>query len=124
MITVVDTGIAPSRAPVNGTVKSGNLVFSVHVSKDPETGAMVTGDIETQTRRALGNLKMAMEAAGGSLANVMQMTIYLIDDADAAGMNAVYREIMPQPYPVRATLVVNKLLGQGARIELMAAAVL
>lgn len=124
MITVVDTGIAPSRAPVNGTVKSGNLVFSVHVSKDPETGAMVTGDIETQTRRALGNLKMAMEAAGGSLANVMQMTIYLIDDADAAGMNNVYREIMPQPYPVRATLVVNKLLGQGARIELMAAAVI
>ncbi len=124
MISVVNTGIAPSRAPANGTVKAGNMIYSVHISKDPETGAIVTGDIETQTRRALTNLKIAMEAAGGSLSNIAQITIYLVDDADAAGMNAVYREIMPQPYPVRATVVVSKLLGAGTRIELVAAAVL
>lgn len=124
MISVVDTGIAASKSPVNGTVKAGNIVFSVHISKDPETGAVVTGDIETQTRRALSNLKMALEAAGGSLANVGQMTIYLTDAADAPGMNSVYREIMPEPYPVRATVVVNKLLGSGTRIELMAMAVI
>ncbi|MBX3454645.1 RidA family protein [Ferrovibrio sp.] len=124
MISVVKTGIAASKAPVSGTVRAGNIVYSVHVSKDPETGAVVTGDIETQTRRALTNLKMAMEAAGGSLANVAQMTIYLIDDADAPGMNTAYREIMPEPYPVRATVVVNKLLGIGTRIELVAMAVI
>jgi enamine deaminase RidA (YjgF/YER057c/UK114 family) len=124
MIDVIDTGIVPSKGPVNGTVKAGNMLFMAHVPKDPVTGAIVAGDIEVQTRRALANLRMAVEAAGGSLADVAQLLIHLIDKDDAAGMNKVYREVMPTPYPSRATVVVKELLTPGMRIEILAWAVL
>ncbi len=123
MIEVIDTGIIPSKGPVNGTVRAGNMVFMAHVPKDPVTGTIVEGDIEVQTRRALANLKMAVEAAGGSLGHVAQLMIHLIDKDDAAGMNRVYREVMPTPYPSRATVVVKELLTPGMRIELLAWAV-
>lgn len=124
MIDVIDTGIIPSKGPVNGTVRAGSMLFMAHVPKDPVTGAIVEGDIEVQTRRALANLRMAVEAAGGSLADVAQMLIHLIDRDDAAGMNKVYREVMPTPYPSRATVVVKELLTPGMRIEILAWAVL
>lgn len=123
MIDVIDTGIIPSKGPVNGTVRAGSMLFMAHVPKDPVTGAIVEGDIEVQTRRALANLRMAVEAAGGSLADVAQMLIHLIDRDDAAGMNKVYREVMPTPYPSRATVVVKELLTPGMRIEILAWAV-
>ncbi|MBN8944767.1 MAG: RidA family protein, partial [Rhizobiales bacterium] len=83
MIDVIDTGIIPSKGPVNGTVKAGNMLFMAHVPNDPVTGTIVEGDIEVQTRRALANLRMAVEAAGGSLADVAQLLIHLIDKDDA-----------------------------------------
>ncbi|SHI36216.1 Enamine deaminase RidA, house cleaning of reactive enamine intermediates, YjgF/YER057c/UK114 family [Roseomonas rosea] len=122
MFEVVETGIVKSKGPINGTVKKGNLVLTAQVPKDPETGAIIPGDIETQTRRTLSNLKMAIEAAGGTLADVMLCQIYLVEPGDAAGMNAVYREFFQEPYPCRATVVVKELLAPGMRIELIATA--
>lgn len=122
MFEVVTTGIAPSRGPISGTVRKGPLLYTAQIPKDPATGALVTGDIETQTRRALGNLRMALEAAGGSLADVMMVQVFLTDAADAAGMNRVYAETFRPPYPCRATVVVKELLAPGMRIELVATA--
>ncbi|MCW3474675.1 RidA family protein [Limobrevibacterium gyesilva] len=124
MFEVVDTGIAPSKGPISGTVRKGNLVMTAQIPKDPVTGAIVPGDIATQTRRTLDNLKMAMEAAGGSLADVMQVLIYLIDAADAAEMNRVYAETFKAPFPNRATVVVKELLAPNMRVEMVATACL
>ncbi len=124
MFDPIDTGIAPPKGPVTATLRAGNMVYSAHAPKDPLTGAIVEGDIETQARRALRNLEQAMRAAGGSLANVVHMAIYLIDRADAGGMNAVYTEFFKPPYPCRATVVVKELLSPGVRIEFVATAVL
>lgn len=60
---------------------------------------------------------------GGTLADVVQVQAYLVDKADAAGMNRVYREFFAAPYPVRAT-VVTGLLSTGIRLEIRATAVL
>lgn len=125
MIERIETGIAPSSAPVNDAVRAGKQVWLVAIAEDPESGAIVDGGIEAQTRRCIGNLEIALKAAGGTLANLVMVQIFLVDRADAAGMNAVYREYFTrQPYPVRATVVVKELLADGLKIEMTATAVL
>jgi enamine deaminase RidA (YjgF/YER057c/UK114 family) len=124
MFEKIDTGIAPSSSPVNDAVRAGNHVWTVVISEEPVSGDIVTGDIEVQTHRTLSNLDQAMRAAGGTLADIVQVQVFLIDKADAAGMNRVYAQFFKQPYPVRATVVVKELLAEGLRIEILASAVL
>ncbi|QRM56156.1 RidA family protein [Sinorhizobium sp. BG8] len=124
MFEAIDTGSDPSDVPVSEVVRAGNLVWSVHVSEDPVNGGLVLGDIETQTRRTLGNLDIAIRAAGGTLADVVQVQVFLVEKTDSAGMNKVYAEYFKEPYPVRATVVVKELLAEGLRIEILAHAVL
>lgn len=125
MNEAIDTGIAPSKAPISDCVRSGNHVWMVVIAEDPATGAITDGDIEAQTRQALANLRQCIEAAGGTLADIVQVQIFLIDSADAAGMNRVYAEVFTtKPYPVRATVVVKELLAKGLRIEITAQAML
>lgn len=125
MFEVIDTGIAPSSGPINDCVKAGNHVWLVVVAEDPKTGAICDGDIDQQARQALSNLKQAINAAGGQLTDIVQVQIFLIDSADAPGMNRVYAEYFnAKPYPIRATVVVKELLAKGLRIEITATAVL
>lgn len=121
MFEKIETGIAASAAPLSATAKAGRIVRSAHIAKNPQTGELVTGDIEEQARQVFRNLRQALEAAGGGLADVVQIQAYLIDKADAAGMNRVYREFFTAPYPVRAT-VVTDLLSAGIRLEIVATA--
>lgn len=122
MFEAVRTRLAPSKGPISGVVRKGPLVITAQIPKDPETGAIIPGDISEQTRRVLANLRLAMEGAGGTLADVMLVQVYLIDAADAPAMNAVWREVFAEPYPCRATVVVKELLAPGMRIELIATA--
>ncbi|KKB09836.1 RidA family protein [Devosia chinhatensis] len=125
MIERIETGIAPSSAPINDAVRAGKHVWLVAIAEDPETGDIVDGGIEVQTRRCIENLEIAVKAAGGTLANLVMVQIFLVDSTDAPGMNAVYREFFTaQPFPVRATVVVKELLAKGLRIEMTATAVL
>lgn len=121
MFEKVETGIIASKAPLSGTAKAGRILRSAHIAKNPRTGELVTGDIEAQARQVFRNLRQAVEAAGGTLADVVQVQAYLIDPADAAGMNRVYREFFRAPYPVRAS-VVTDLLSPGIRLEILATA--
>ena len=120
----IATGIAPSSSPVSDANRAGNHVWLVAIAEDPETGDIVQGGIEAQTHQTLRNLDQAVRAAGGTLADVVEVRVFLIDRADAKGMNAVYREFFTAPYPVRATVVVKELLADGLRIEITATAVL
>ena len=125
MIERIETGIAPSSAPVSDVVKAGKHVWLVAIAEDPVTGEIVEGGIEAQTRRCIQNLEIGIKAAGGSLHSLVMVQIFLVDSADATGMNAVYREYFTaQPFPVRATVVVRELLAQGLKIEMTATAVL
>jgi 2-iminobutanoate/2-iminopropanoate deaminase len=120
----IPTGIAPSSAPVSDANRAGNHVWLVAIAEDPTTGEIVAGGIEDQTRRTLMNLDQAVRAAGGTLADIVNLQVFLIDKTDAMGMNAVYRQFFAAPYPVRATVVVKELLAEGLRIEITATAVL
>ncbi|QQR34770.1 RidA family protein [Devosia oryziradicis] len=125
MIEKIETGIAPSSAPISDAVRSGKHVWLVAIAEDPTTGEIVDGGIQAQARRCIQNLEIAVRAAGGTLANLVMVQIFLVDSADAAGMNAVYREFFTvQPYPVRATVVVKELLAKGLLIEMTGTAVI
>ena len=119
MIEHIDNGMAPIDGPISNTVRAGPNIYSAQVPKDPATGIIVPGDITVQTRRVLDNLKLSMHAAGGSMAHVAQVLVYLTDATDMAAMNAVYAEYFTPPYPNRATCVVKALLAPGARIEMV-----
>lgn len=110
-----------SATPVSNAVRVGHQVFTSQIPRDPLTSAiLVDCDIAQQARRVFENLRIAMEAAGGCLHDIYQMTIFLVDPADAAGMNKIYLELFRAPYPSRATVVVKELALPGMRIEITA----
>jgi reactive intermediate/imine deaminase len=84
---------------------------------------MVEGDVSTQARRVFDNLKAVCEAAGGSLAQVARVGIYVTDLAHFAAVNAVMAEYFAQPYPARSTIEVAGL-PKAAQVEVDAILVL
>ena len=100
--------IATDKAPqaigtYSQAVKTGNTVYmSGQIPLVPETMEMVDGDIEQQIRRVFDNLSAVAEAAGGSLADIAKLNIFLTDLGNFARVNEVMAEYFSQPYPARA----------------------
>lgn len=119
MRTAIRTPSAPAAiGPYSQAVQAGDLIFtSGQIPLDPATGALVEGDVATQTRRVLDNLAAVLAAAGASFADVVKTTIYLIDMGDFAAVNAVYGERFLGAPPARSTVAVARL-PKDARIEI------
>jgi len=118
MREAVETGIPAPKSPLEWAVRADGVLYTALIATNPD-GSQETGDITVQTTRTLDNLRIVLDAAGGGMADVTQVLIYLIDGADAAAMNEVYRTYFEQPYPNRATVVVAALLVPGANIEIV-----
>jgi reactive intermediate/imine deaminase len=123
--TIIHTDSAPKAiGPYSQAVRSGNTVYlSGQIPLDPATGELVGGDITAQTRRVFANLAAVCAAAGGSLADLVRVGIYLVDLGDFSAVNAVMAESCTQPYPARSTIEVSAL-PRGARVEIDAVMVL
>lgn len=89
-------------------VRGSTVYLSGQIGLDPATMEMVDG-IEAQVHRVFKNLKSVSEAAGGSLADVVKLNIYLTDLAHFALVNTVMAEYFTQPYPARAAVGVAQL---------------
>lgn len=96
--------------PFSQAIVHGDTVYvSGQVGMDPETGEIVDGGIEAETRRTMENVAAILEAAGSSLDNVVKSTVYL-DDVDEFGeFNAVYEEYVTDPLPARSAFEVGDL---------------
>ncbi|HDJ22959.1 MAG TPA: RidA family protein [Candidatus Aminicenantes bacterium] len=107
----VKTKNAPEAiGPYSQAIVTNGLVFaSGQIAIDPQSGQIVEGDIEKQTRQVLTNLKAVLEAAGSSLEKVVKCTVFLQDMNDFGRMNAVYSEFFRPPYPARAAVQVARL---------------
>lgn len=119
MRQAVSTPHAPQAiGPYSQAVRMGDLLFlSGQIPLDPATGALIEGDIATQTRRVFQNLGAILEAAGASFAHVARTTVYLADMADFAAMNEVYATFFGSPAPARSTVQAAGL-PKNARIEI------
>jgi len=104
--------------PYSAALRAGQLVFvSGQVPLDPETGAMIEGDIGHQTRQVIHNISALLDASGLSLAQVVRTTVFLADMNDFGAMNEVYRTFFSEPYPARSTVQAARL-PRDARIEI------
>jgi len=119
MRKTIHTDKAPKAiGPYSQAVRAGNTVyFSGQIPLDPATGDIVIGDISFQTRRVFDNLKAVCEAAGGTLADIVRVGIYLTDLGTFAQVNAVMAEYFKEPYPARSTIGVASL-PRGAQVEI------
>ena len=121
---VIQIANAPAPvAPYSQAIVRDGLVFcSGAVGTNPATGQLVDGGAPGQAGQALENIAAILDAAGSGLDLVLKASIFLVDMADWAAVNDVYRERMPQPYPARTTVVVQALpLGAQVEIEVLAA---
>ena len=116
---VIDCGLPALAQPFSWAVRGGGLLFTAHgpVRLD---GTINTGPVEEQARLTFANLQRAVEAAGGSLADVTQVLIYMLDVADMKTIDAVYREFFTAPYPNRSSAAVAGLVVPGMKIEIVA----
>jgi len=90
-------------------IRCGDTIYlSGQIGLDPQTMQLVEG-IDAQVKRVFENLKAVAEAAGGSLADAVKLTIYLTDLAHFAKVNEIMATYFLQPYPARAAIGVASL---------------
>ncbi len=102
-------------------VQAGDTVYlSGQIPLDPKTMKPVGGDIRMQAHQVFVNLAAVADAAGGSLADIVKLSIYLVNLKDFPIINEVMSEYFKEPYPARATVGVAALpKDAGVEIEAM-----
>jgi 2-iminobutanoate/2-iminopropanoate deaminase len=120
---IIATDRAPAAVgPYSQGVRLDGLLFTAgQIPLDPATGQLVEDGIEAQTRQSLSNLQAILEAAGSSLADVVKVTVFLIDMTEFKAMNGIYAQFFPDSPPARSAVQVGAL-PLGARVEIEAVA--
>ena len=106
MKEVVSRSDVPSPSlPFSAGIKANGFIFTAgQVGTDPRTGKAAGPDVASQTRQAIANLRAVLEAGGSSLDRLVKTTVFLADMRVFEEMNAVYRELIPEPRPGRSTV--------------------
>ena len=114
----------PSIGPFSQGIRDGGKIYvSGQGPIDPETGEIVSEDIEEQTAQTLENIDSVLRAAGRSLDDVVKATVFVMDMDDYDAINEVYAEYMSDPYPARSAVQVEDLpVDIGVEIEVIASA--
>ena len=108
--------------PFSDAVVAGNTLY-VAGQQGPDASGKTTGtDITLQTTNAIAAIQKVVEKAGFKMSDIVNVTVYVTDLNDVGPMNVVYKKLMPDPKPARATVQVAGLIG-GAKIEISAIAV-
>jgi 2-iminobutanoate/2-iminopropanoate deaminase len=106
MRKVVRTSEAPQPRGVysQAIVADGFVFVAGQGATNPQTNELELGDIRSETRRCLKNIRAILEAAGSSLKDVVRVGVFLADINDFAAMNEVYKEFFPEDPPARTTV--------------------
>lgn len=104
--------------------RRGSIITTAgFVSIDKDGNLVGENDIRVQTRQTIENLKLALEAVGSSIGDVMQTVVYISDMANYKGMNEIYNEYFNEHPPTRATVKAGLVL-PSLLVEIQAIAVL
>ena len=113
----------PDRAPdfvtgaySDGVIIDGFLFVSGQAAVDFKTSAFILGTIDEETHRTLQNIKAIVEAAGGSMEDVVKCTAHLADIADFDRYNTIYEQYFTGVKPARTT--VQSVLAEGLKVEI------
>jgi len=120
---IVFTDAAPAAVgPYSQAIvaSGGKTVYlSGQIGLEPATGELVSENFEGQVRQAFANLEAVVQAAGGSLDDIVKLNLFLTDLSKFASANAIMAELIPQPFPARSTIGVASL-PKGAQFEVEA----
>jgi len=112
MKKVIFTEKAPAPiGPYSQAVMAGNMLYtSGQIALHPETGELITSDIETETKQVMENMKAVLEAAGTNFSNVIKATIFISNMDDFARINGIYGSYFDEANaPARETVQVARL---------------
>lgn len=117
--TPIHTDQAPQAiGTYSQAIRSGTTVYlSGQIPLDPASMTLVEGDIDAQIRRVFDNLTAVAEAAGGSLAEVVKLNVFLTDLGHFARVNEIMAGYFREPYPARAAIGVAAL-PRDAQVEM------
>ncbi len=105
-------------------VKCGNTVYlSGQIPLDPVNMTLIDSGFQDQTHQVFKNLAAVCEAAGGSLADIAKLNIFLTDLSHFAQLNEIMGQYFSEPFPARAAIGVSEL-PKGAAVEMDAVMVL
>jgi 2-iminobutanoate/2-iminopropanoate deaminase len=115
--------LSPARGlPFSDGIVAGNTLYVAGQEGTDASDKLVSGGIGPETTAALANIQKVLQAAGFELKDVVSVTVYLADIHEFPDMNKVYKGVMPDPKPARATIQAAALVN-GARVEISAIAV-
>lgn len=117
---IISTENAPKAiGPYSQAVKAGNTVyFSGQIALNPDTMELVNDSFDAQAVQVFENLSSVATAAGGSLADMVKINIFLTDLGNFAATNEVMKKYFSEPYPARAAVGVKELpMGVDIEIE-------
>ena len=121
-VVVVSEETPKAIGPYSLAIKASGFIFiSGQLGIDAVNGELVSGGIEMETRKALENMRAALQAAGSDLNNVVKTTVFLKDINDFAKMNVVYADFFTSKPPARSAFQVAAL-PKGASVEIEAIA--
>ena len=105
-------------------VVAGKTIYVSGCGASDENGKLVgRGDVTAQTRKTLDNMKIALAAAGGTLDDVVKVTVYLADVNDRQKVNEVRKEYFKDNKPASTLIEISKFALDGMLIEIEAIAV-
>ncbi len=121
----IRTDKAPAAiGPYSQGVAAGGLLFTaMQLALDPVSGEMVGAGAPEQARRCLENIRAIVNAAGGSMSDVVKTVVYLTDITEFAAVNDVYADFFRTELPARGVVGVAAL-PKGARVAIEAVAAL
>jgi 2-iminobutanoate/2-iminopropanoate deaminase len=108
--------------PFSEGMVAGNTLYVAGQEGTDENGKLAAGGIAAETKTALENIEKIVKMAGFEMKDIVSVTVYLADIKEFGDMNTVYKQIMPDPKPARATIQAAALVNN-ARIEVSAIAV-
>jgi 2-iminobutanoate/2-iminopropanoate deaminase len=115
--------LSPARGlPFSDGIVAGNTLYIAGQEGTDASDKLVAGGIGPETTAALENIQKVLKAAGFELKDVVSITVYLADIHEFPDMNKVYKGVLPDPKPARATIQAAALVNN-ARVEISAIAV-
>ncbi|HSH27172.1 MAG TPA: RidA family protein [Wenzhouxiangella sp.] len=123
--TPIHSNSAPAAiGPYSQAIRAGDTVYvSGQIPLDPESGEVIEGDFTALTERVFDNLAAVIEAAGGTMDDIVKLNIFLTDLSHFATVNELMAERFSEPYPARAAMQVAAL-PKGVPVEMDAVMVL
>lgn len=121
MRTIIDTGLPEIGQPFSWATQGGGMLFTAHGPVRAD-GSIETGAPEKQITLTFDNLAQTLKTANSHSDKVLQVIIYLTDVNDVKLLDEIYKKYFNFPYPNRSTVIVDKLVVPGMKIEITVSA--